>query len=224
MKIFKSISILHILLVSFSISAMGPIIERYNKARDGEAIQKILKDNYETLTYEFLGQPEGTTNKYLESSKFITDVIRIDGKTIGFVNYIAYNGTFCTFHIGRYGMIHLIGIDTDYQHNGYGEMLLDHALATLKQENTPIIFLAVKTDNVKARSLYEKKNFSCNLPPAAQSHTPQLFYSLTVEVPADQLPQGNFVQRYPKTCLGITIIGIGAYMYATHWLKSALHV
>lgn len=48
-------------------------------------------------------------------------------------------------------------IKKEFQHNGYGKILLQYAIGELKKNNAAQIFLEVRSDNIPAISLY--KNF-----------------------------------------------------------------
>lgn len=180
------------------------VIKPYKEERDYAAVQQILSD-YPSLTYEALGKSEGTTEKYLSSSKYITDVLRVDDQTVGFINYCAHNFELLTFHIKRSGMIHLLGIDQRHQRKGYGQMLLTHAVSKLEELKVPQIFLTVKRDNSAARRLYEKTGFVCMIPIEAQVTMSDLFYSRMISIPVEELPQGNCIQRYPKSWLALMV-------------------
>lgn len=188
-------------------------IEPYNAERDRTAIAKIIDGNPEWLQYEYMGKPAGTTMKYLETNKYITDVARIGDQTVGFINYVDYNITFLTFYFKRIGLIHLMGVDKDYQRQGIGRCLLAHAETELEKRNVPFINLWVKKDNIKARVLYEKEGYTCMIPEAALPYLPQLLYEKQVDIPADKLPQGNIIQRHPFATAGglLAILGLGIF-------------
>ncbi len=181
-------------------SGLKVVIERYQQQRDGTAVQKILTA-FPHLTYESRGYAAGTTEKYLVSPKYATDVLRVDGKTVGFVNYAAYDMNILSFHIARHGLLHLIGVDTEHQKKGYGTLLLDHAIEELKKLNAPNIILAVQSDNINAQKLYEKKNFQC--PMQTRIKGKDFYYRLKLDIPSDRLERGNILQRRPKASLSL---------------------
>lgn len=196
--------------INASQSTINFSIEKYQPERDQATIIKILDDHSNFLRYENLGRPTGTTEKYLTSTKYITDVLRIDDKTVGFINYIAYDLKILTFNFGTYGFIHLIGVDKDHQHKGYGRQLLKRAVAELEKLNTPSIGIAVNTSNSNALELYQKEGFLMTYPndPNTQAHDIILMRKLNI--PKDKLPKGNLIQQYPKTTLTlVSIIGCG---------------
>ncbi len=98
-------------IVSGSYASEQISIERYQQVRDQAAIQKILNDHYHELTLESEGYPEGTTQKNIEHRLFFTDVLRINGTTVGFVNYLFYIdvGSWKTFFFKRCGVINILG-------------------------------------------------------------------------------------------------------------------
>lgn len=181
--------------------------ELYDRERDGAAVTKILNDFPAFLKYEVTQQaPEGTTEKYLSSSKYITNVLRVDDKTVGFINFCAYNHDILSFHVGRYGLIHLMGVDKDHQSKGYGSALIDHAIAGLEKLNAPNIRLTVEKENSKALQLYKKKGF------ISQGY----WHELRLNIPADRIPQGNIIQRYPLTSLSVAALAAGLW-YTGAW-------
>ena len=53
-----------------------------------------------------------------------------------------------------------IGTKKDYQHQGYGQMILDKLLETGKENGCEFAHLEVRVSNTKAISLYEKNGFT----------------------------------------------------------------
>ncbi len=201
----------------------------YDRSRDLEAIQTIIHDNWDILTYEALGSPKGTTQKYLDSSNYITYVLRLDDKTIGFVNYTAYDVNVCTFHYGRYGLIHLLGVDAQYQGQGYGTKLLHYALNDLTNTHVSHINVAVKRDNLRAIELYKKNKFTYSIKPELAARLPKdipLIMTFDTGVPFDT-SRGNIMQRYPKLS-GVlcSMIVLGSFIYLRTYrlrIHSATH-
>jgi len=215
-------------ILSFSLYSgeQSVTFEPYQARRDRTAVQAIITDNKDYIAYESIGLPEGTTMKYIESSKYLTYVVRMDDRTVGFVNFIAYNITFFTFHFQRVGLIHLIGIAKDLHHRGIGKFLMSATLKELHSLNAPLLLLNVRRDNSNARALYEKfgfkhaffneqeftmadityrGNLSIPIDPA------DIIYMARLSIPADRLPQGNSIQRNPRTTVGIVLGTVGAY-------------
>lgn len=50
-------------------------------------------------------------------------------------------------------------IDVEHQKQGYGSILLSHALEELKKENIKTLSLEVRESNIKAQRIYEKFGF-----------------------------------------------------------------
>lgn len=183
-------------------------IERFQPDRDKKAVLRIMQEDADLLTYESMGYAAGTTEKYIMSKNYTTDVLCEDGKTVGFINYIDQNVTLLTFHLFRQGLIHLMGVDKEYRRKGYGKMLLEHAIDELKNRNVPKIVLAVNKDNSSARELYQKTGFRCIIPDDMHDHLPQLFYERRFDIPAELLPQGNIIQRHPKASLSMLALAM----------------
>lgn len=201
-----------ILFVHTILYATQISIERYVPARDETIVKKIFIQYPALLTYEALGYKEGTTLAYLNSKDYITDVIRVDGTTIGFINYIAFNIEICTFHVGRRGFIHLLGIEDSYQHKGYGGILLEHALIELKKLHVPVIEVSVQSTNIPALKLYEKKGFKQVFTPSVPQTTVPLVLRYEIDIPKDLLPQGNWFQRHPLVSKAALMVSIAGYI------------
>ncbi|HRN78456.1 MAG TPA: GNAT family N-acetyltransferase [Candidatus Dependentiae bacterium] len=160
-------------------------IEQFQEERDMSAIEEILKA-YPTLTHESHGCADGTTKKYLSSTDYMTHVIRVDGNTIGFINYatkpIFYVKHFLdplkliSWYFSGYGFIQLIGIDTKYQHQGYGRQLLHYALQKLKKQGVSKVMLCTDLDNTINHNFYEKEGFEREFSAPIQNILPNLFY------------------------------------------------
>lgn len=190
-------------------------IEKYNHERDEQAVIKMLNDTPQYLRYETLGMPAGTTEKYITSPTYTTEVIRVNGKTIGFINYLAYNLDIFTFHIMRFGFINLMSIDKEYQGVGYGKILFAYAVDQLIKLKCPTIMLNAKLSNTKARNMYEKAGFS---PRIAGD---DVLYTLKTNVLPSELPQGNIIQRHPYASLMIAAC-LGATYFAWTDLKKQI--
>ncbi len=135
------------------------LIRAYEKSRDEQAIIKILNQHPEFLRYENLGMPEGTTEKYINSSKYITRVMQENNETAGFVNFVKVDRKFWFLNFGSTGLVHLMGVDNVYQGKQYGKALLSHAVQDLLDKGVSKIFVTTKATNAKARKLYEKSGF-----------------------------------------------------------------
>ncbi len=222
----KIVGFVFTFLISFSLVGSQATFEKHDASRDWPAVEEIIKDNASYLAYESLSFPEGTTKKYIESKKYITTVARMNDKTVGFVNYTVSNVSFLTFHIARPGIIHLLGVAAGYQKKGIGRTLLESACKDLETQKAQYISLFVNVDNDDARALYEKCGFK-NLYEAVVKderslltvkqlldkvgYPFQLQYRKETNTPANKLPQGNIIQRNPKTSLALVSVAVAAY-------------
>lgn len=203
----------------------GLCIEPYQQERDYESVMSIVHENYNYLAYESLGCAQGTTEKYFKSPKYITKVLRDGDETVGFINYIAHNVEFLTFHIRRQGLIHLIGVKKEHQCKGYGSALLEYAVSNLKELKVPKIGLSVDKNNKRAQDFYQKRGFmplllDKRIPAAIMDKIP-LIYELRVDISANELPQGNIIQRYPKTSFTLAAITVAGVISARSLMSSA---
>jgi ribosomal protein S18 acetylase RimI-like enzyme len=135
------------------------VIKDYDKQRDETAIIAILDQYPKFLRYESMGLPVGTTEQYINNSKYTTHVIQENDLTVGFVSFIKIDKRLLFLNFGSIGLIHLMGIDTEHQGKHYGNALLSHAINELLDKGVSQIFLTTKVTNEKARKLYEKSGF-----------------------------------------------------------------
>ena len=77
-------------------------------------------------------------------------VIELSNQVIGFILILS--------QVGECHILNL-SIHPDYQHEGYGKMLLQHTLDQLKAEKVGTVYLEVRRSNVHAISLYTQKGF-----------------------------------------------------------------
>lgn len=202
-NICKNICLSFSFLIPGIYSSEQTTIEPYNHDRDSIAVQHILDATPHYLRYEYLGFPTGTTEQYLESTNYYTDVLRVNNETVGFVNYHMEHFSLLTFYIHSAGVIHLIGVDSAHQRKGYGKQLMSHAIEKMKQNYIPSVSLAAKKSNNTAQKLYE----SCGLK-IVVSLGDDFYYNKTLDVPTDKLPQGNSIQRHKKTSAAIATLAI----------------
>ena len=210
------------LLWNIIICATQPVIVPYERGRDFDAIQKILHEYKDKLMYESLGNPEGTTQAYLDSSKYLTYVLRVDDTTVGFINYAAFDANVLTFHMRRYGQIHLIGIDTQYQNKGYGSTLLKHAMEDLKRLQVSEIIIGVKRGNIRALTLYKKIGF-ISPPLELYKHLPQnipLILTYNTGSPFD-VSRGNIIQKHLRIFGTLFVANVIGYVCYKKWTKRA---
>ncbi len=183
-------------------------IEPYNHERDFQAIQHILDATPHYVRYESMGYPAGTTEQYLVNPQFVTEVLRVDNKTVGFVNYYMHHVHVLTFYLLSIGLVHLIALDPAYQGKGYGAQLLAHVIEKMEQNNMPTAMLNVKVNNTKARKLYEKAGFV----PLAHAGD-DIFYTKQLNIPTDKLPQGNSIQRHKKISTAIAVLTLASLVW-----------
>ena len=167
------------LLVCYSVQIRSEVvIELFQENRDMPAIQKILDTYRSVLAYEASGCKEGTTKGYLVNPEYITKVLRVDGKTVGFINYTIEEPPFLLkLFMNSNGLVHLMGVESKHQSKGYGKVLLDHVLQELKGKDIHKVLLCVKTENNLARKFYEKEGFICAIPEQIRSSFQDLFYA-----------------------------------------------
>lgn len=134
-------------------------IVSYDVERDYEAVRDIFIADSKHLTYP--DKPLEYTEQYLTSKNYITKVCRVDGKTVGFVNYCVYEAKFLwgLVNLGTRGLVHLLGIDSDHRRNGYAERLMRVALEDIREQDAKKVILSVESDNEGALKLYEKLGF-----------------------------------------------------------------
>lgn len=86
----------------------------------------------------------------LKSNQILYYTLKLNNKIIG---YIAFDTVLENMDIQS------IVIDKEYQHMGYGTILLNFAICYAKDNNIANIFLEVRKSNEKAINLYEKVGF-----------------------------------------------------------------
>ena len=176
-------------------------IEFYDHARDAEAVASIIEKTADTLCLSPMETAE--CMKYIESKNYQTKVLRVGEKTVGFINYVNNTRSFLTFNLPflNHFYINAFAMAPDFQKQGYGFYFFSAITAEIEHlQKAQGIQLYVKTDNVPARRLYKKAGFECLF------ESPFLCaMGKKLDVPADKLPQGNVIQRYPK--LSLALIG-----------------
>lgn len=90
------------------------------------------------------------TFKTCISAGYVGWVIEVEKKIIGFI-IVSQHTDEC--HILN------VGVAREWQHQGYGRKLLNHALAAAKQAGAGIAYLEVRRSNSRAISLYRKMKF-----------------------------------------------------------------
>lgn len=77
-------------------------------------------------------------------------VIEVEQKVVGFVLLFSKA---CEGHILN------IGVDPDYQRQGYGEALMTKVMETAEDELLTVVYLEVRISNERAKNLYKKMGF-----------------------------------------------------------------
>lgn len=95
--------------------------------------------------------------KYLiEQAKGLFLIAQYNNTTVGYISFLINS----RHNIGR---IYSIAINSEYQKNGIGGTLLDKIIEYAIVIKLNSIFLEVRTDNISAISIYEKKGFTKHL-------------------------------------------------------------
>lgn len=171
------------IMVPYGLIMSGELeLKPFDQDRDYQAIRSIINAYPDYLDWDRIGCPSGTTDSYFLSGINQTTVARIDGMTIGFVNFRKVDDV--DYRNKKRGRIELLGVCPSHQRNGYGSILLASALATLKKTNISSIELGVKAENITARRLYERHGFKEKIT-YCMCGVPHLLYELAlVQEPA----------------------------------------
>jgi ribosomal-protein-alanine N-acetyltransferase len=197
---FNSILMLIVSAVSFVQAIEHFTIEKYQDERDWPAIAQIIAGHTD-LEWELTGHAQGTSRAMLKYWFQVTEVLRVDSKTIGFVNYRWWRGHFLTFFVRPWVSLYSIGIDKKYQHQGYGKVLLQHVIEQATNKYASAVTLATNVNNTVARHMFEQAGFTL----AQIEYDVVANYDLTIDIPADKLPQGNIIQRHSGESLATLV-------------------
>lgn len=164
MKMLK-IKYLTLLALCFCplLSAMNQpyVIERYNDQRDRAAVSQLIKQSPGELTPPNQPMDDSVALKWCASKNpdITTMVLRKDNETIGFVNYYVTNLNILWCHkMPVNTVLHLLAVDERYQRQGYGRILVEHALNDL-QKYLPTTALATRKNNHNAHAFYTALGF-----------------------------------------------------------------
>lgn len=138
-----------------SITKAGHSIEPYQAERDFSAVAKIIKEYAKFLIHH--QQLELLLERLQQTSVTSMSVYRVDGVTVGFVNIILLERSFLWYR-ERYVRLAGIGVATAYQGLGYGNVLLDYAIAVSRKLQAATLELEVHRDN-SALAWYQSKGF-----------------------------------------------------------------
>lgn len=132
-------------------------IVAYAPQRDKEAIKAMFKEDWKLLisnesqkTYsvDFM-LDHRTPVQYAKLSKLVLKVLRVDGKTVGFMAYYPKSMFWWQF-------LFLV-IDKEHRRQGYATKMLKYAMDDMMQRGAVKITIATRLKNTQARALYENK-------------------------------------------------------------------
>ncbi len=135
-------------------------IKPYDAARDKAFIVDFFKKNWYMLISDYspdynvefmLDQRAPTTDDSRDVGKLIMKTYIIDGKPVGFINY--YEKEL------KVAQILFLIVHEEHRGKGYARKLMQYALNDLKKRGILVARLNTRTDNTKARKLYESRGF-----------------------------------------------------------------
>lgn len=115
------------------------------KASDRDIDDIFLLDKAEKDAYSL-----DTISSMVVDEKSYTMLAKIDGKTVGYVNF--------SIAVDEAELIKIV-VDSGYRRQGIATKLLDKSLSELKNSGVKIVFLEVRVDNESAKKCYEKMGF-----------------------------------------------------------------
>lgn len=204
------------LIIYLSFSNANYRIETFDFERDMSAILQVLNDNSHYLKYETLGYPSGYTLNFFLNNNYVTDVIRVNAQTIGFVNYAFDFEPIGCLSFKRTGLLHLIGIDNFYQGQGYGKALLEHVMQRFNEQNVDRVILAVRSDNAKAQAFYQKAGFSLFYVDQINNEKTNIFYKKELRKIRYKIDLNNFCTNKNFAiwlALGLSFVWISILLY-----------
>lgn len=135
-----------------------PGIYSFDKTRDMPAIMDLFKKDWYWLVaadddypveFMFKYQTPDFDARYFGTLK--TNVLRKGHELLGFVSYYKESDV--------QGIVLFLGVDDRFRRQKVGDRLLRYAVAQLKQMGAERIHLAVREQNIPARTLYERTGF-----------------------------------------------------------------
>lgn len=179
-------------------SSIREEIQNYDKKKDEEEVVKISRDFLHVLTsnyFFFIGRKEEYDESvvrkeiipFFESSNIQKKVLRVDGKTIGFITYHLKRESI----FGKTATIFHLAIDSNFQNNRYGSALLQAAIKDLEQEQTTLVELQIVSSDLIP--FYQKHNFQLIAEPNPLSH--QGAGKMALPLNTDSLAQSSKVLR-----------------------------
>lgn len=133
----------------------------YNAARDKQAIKKMFHDDWKMLYFgdfdkmseddfnvDFL-LDNASSSQYLALHDSISKVLRVDGKTVGFLNY--YPKSDYWWHM------HFLIVDQEYRNKGYASKLVQYFIDDAVARGAVKVSTFTRVVNAKARAVYQGK-------------------------------------------------------------------
>lgn len=139
--------------------AQSPI-RPYEASRDRAFIIDLFNKNWYWLLSDYspdynvgfmLDHKAPTTKDMSEAGKLLIHTYLSDGKPAGFVTFYEDD-----LKIGR---ILFLGVSEEYRKKGYARELMEFAINELKKRGMLAIRMYTRTDNTRARKLYESLGF-----------------------------------------------------------------
>ena len=135
-------------------------IKPYDAARDKAFIMKVFKDNWYWLLSDYtpnydvefmLDHRAPTAEDMSDAGKLILRTYVIDGTPVGFIHYYE--------DVLKVGRILFMGVGKDYRGKGYARELVKYVVGDLKKRGMLTIRMYTRTDNTRARKLYDSLGF-----------------------------------------------------------------
>ncbi len=135
-------------------------IKPYDASRDRTFIIDLFKRNWYLLMSDYspnydvafmLDNRAPTTKDMSEAGKLLLQTYVLEGKPVGFIAY--YEGDL------KIGWVLFLGIDEAYRGKGYSKALMNYVIKDFKKRGMLAIRMYTRTDNTKARKLYESLGF-----------------------------------------------------------------
>jgi len=133
------------------------LIRSYDQEKDFAPLVAMINDNLFWLSE----RPDFSPEQFLilrapnfdpsRKGQTTIDVVEADGATAGFVAYHKKSPT--------QGYIWIFAVDKNFRRRGFGEKLLNHALAQLKKQGAQYVTLTTRLAKTPALQLYQKVGF-----------------------------------------------------------------
>jgi ribosomal protein S18 acetylase RimI-like enzyme len=160
-KIFATSILILLFLISLIIYQryqINQVIFRdYNELQDMKPILNLFKYDWYLLVSsqdfspEYMLKSSSPNDDLKYRGKLVTKVLTQQNNFLGFTAYYPEKN-----NIWR---LLFLAVDKDQRGKKYGEKLLNLTIEDIKKRGAEKIYLTTRTDNTKARSLYEKNHF-----------------------------------------------------------------